>query len=374
MISSQTEFNTKKGYDLVILLTVLILAVFGLIMVYSASYITSFELRGDAFFYLKRQLMWFVLGLVGMFFTAKFNYWRWRKILPILIVTNFVLLLLVFVPGIGVEVNGATRWISLAGFTLQPSEFTKLVAVIFAAAFFTKNNLDMDNFWQSSFIPLAFTSASFVLIFAQPDLGTALAIMAATCIVVFAAGIPFRQVFSLCLLSVPMLVYLTISAPWRVQRIFSFLDPWADPLRSGYHVIQSLYALGSGGFSGVRLGFSRQKLYYLPEPQNDFIFAIIGEELGFLGATTIMLIFLILIWRGYKIAASAQDTFGSLLATGIIGIIAVQVLINVGVVTGSIPVTGINLPFISAGGSSLFFMMCAMGVLMNISRHGKLDL
>jgi cell division protein FtsW len=168
-----------------------------------------------------------------------------------------------------------------------------------------------------------------------------------------------------------MVFYLALSEPYRMRRIFSFVDPWSDPLYSGYHIIQSLYALGPGGLFGVGLGSSRQKLYYLPEPQNDFIFAIIGEELGFIGAFTVMLLFFILIWRGMKTSIMAPDAFGSLLAAGVTSIVGAQALINIGVVTGSIPVTGINLPFISAGGSSLFFTMFAMGILMNISRYQR---
>ena len=371
MKTSPVEGDVNNQPDYAILFAVLILAGFGLIMVFSASYITSLESRGDAFYFLRRQAFWVLLGLGGMLFTSNFGYWRWRKMLPLFVLINFFLLFLVFIPGIGIEVNEARRWIGIGGFTLQPSEFSKLVVVLFAAVFLSKKNLERDSFVQSSFIPLAFMGASFLLIFLQPDLGTALAIAAVTIIVIFAAGAPLKQLFSLALLSVPVIFYMAISKPYRMQRIFSFLDPWSDPLGSGYHIIQSLYALGPGGLLGLGLGRSRQKLYFLPESQNDFIFAIIGEEMGFIGAVTIMFLFFILIWRGYKIAATAPDTFGSLLAAGLIGIVAVQVTINIGVVTGSIPVTGINLPFISAGGSSLFFTMCAMGVLMNISRYCK---
>jgi len=367
----QTEREMRKQPDFAIFFTVLILAGFGLIMVFSASYITSLESRGDAYFFLRRQAFWVLLGLGGMILAANFSYWKWRKLLPLLMGLNFILLLMVFIPGLGIEVYDARRWIGIGGFTLQPSELSKLVVVIFSASFLSKKNLNMANFWQSSFIPLAFMGLSFMLIFFQPDLGTALALAAVTVVVIFTAGIPLKQLFSLILASLPVVAYLAVSAPYRMKRIFSFLDPWADPLGTGYHIIQSLYALGSGGFFGVGLGRSRQKLYYLPEPQNDFIFAIIGEELGFLGALTIMLLFFILIWRGFKTAIAATDTFGSLLAAGLTAIVAVQVIINIGVVTGSIPITGINLPFISAGGSSLFFMMFAMGILMNISRYNR---
>jgi cell division protein FtsW len=366
-----TERDLRKPPDFTVFFTVLILAGFGLIMVFSASYITSLESRGDAFFFLRRQVFWVILGLVGMITTANFSYWKWRKMVPALLILNFLLLLVVYIPGVGMEINEARRWIALGGFTIQPSEFSKLALVLFTAAFLSKKNLNMENFWSSSFIPLAMTGGTFLLILDQPDLGTALALAAVVGIIIFAAGIPFKQLMYLIFTSLPVFVYLTLNEPYRMRRIFSFLDPWADPLDTGYHIIQSLYALGPGGLFGVGLGRSRQKLYYLPEPQNDFIFAIIGEELGFLGAVTIMLLFFILFWRGFKTSLMAPDAFGSLLAAGITAMVAVQALINIGVVTGSIPITGINLPFISAGGSSLFFTMCGMGILMNISRYNR---
>ena len=371
MKNKLTEQGIRYQPDYAILFSVLILAGFGLIMVFSASYISSLEMRGDAFFFLRRQAFWVVLGLLGMYLAMNFSYWKWRRLVPLMLIINFVLLAAVFIPGLGVEVNEATRWIALGGLTLQPSEFTKLALVIFTAYYLSKKNVNMKNFWQSSFIPLSVMGASFLLILAQPDLGTAVALALVTGVIIFVAGIPMGHLFGLMLVSFPMVFYLALSEPYRMRRIFSFMDPWADPLYSGYHIIQSLYALGPGGLFGVGLGRSRQKLYYLPEPQNDFIFAIIGEELGFIGAFTVMMLFFILIWRGLKTSITAPDAFGSLLAAGIISIVGAQALINIGVVTGSIPVTGINLPFISAGGSSLFFTMFAMGILMNISRYQR---
>ncbi len=365
------EHEIRNQPDYAILFSVLILSAFGLIMVFSASYISSLETRNDAFFFLRRQAFWVVLGMVGMFLAANFSYWKWRRLIPYMLIINFILLGALFIPGVGVEVYEATRWIALGGFTLQPSEFSKLVIVIFTAYYLSKKNINMTNFWQSSFIPLVVMGASVMLILAQPDLGTAVAIALVTGIVIFVAGMPVGQLLGMLLISLPMVGYLALSEPYRMRRIFSFLDPWADPLYSGYQIIQSLYALGPGGLFGVGLGRSRQKLYYLPEPQNDFIFAIIGEELGFIGAFTVMLLFFILIWRGLKTSIMAPDAFGSLLAAGLISIVGAQALINIGVVTGSIPVTGINLPFISAGGSSLFFTMFAMGILMNISRYQR---
>lgn len=366
------EQEQRKPPDFTIFFTVLILTAFGLIMVFSASYITALEARGDAFYFLRRQAFWVGLGLIGMVLAANFNYWKWRKVVPLLLLLNFILLLLVFIPGVGVEYGGARRWISLGTFTtIQPAEFTKLVLIIFTAAILSKKNVDMDDFWRSSFVPLLMMAVSFLMIIKQPDLGTAVALALAVGIVVFAAGMPFKQLFYLATFSLPVMLYFSMSEEYRIQRIFSFLDPWADPLDTGYHIIQSLYALGPGGLFGVGLGRSRQKLYYLPEPQNDFIFAIIGEELGFLGAVTIMLLFFVLIWRGFKTSLLAPDAFSSLLAAGITVMVAVQTLLNIGVVTGSIPVTGITLPLISAGGSSLFFTMCSMGILMNISRYNR---
>lgn len=371
MKKAPTEREARKSPDFSIFFTVLILSGFGLIMVFSASYITSLESRGDAFFFLRRQAFWLILGLAGMLAASSFDYWKWRKLLPLFLFSNFLLLLLVFVPGVGIEVNEARRWIGLGGFNVQPAELSKLVIIIFSAAFLSKKNLNLHYFWGSSFIPLGIMGASFLMILLQPDLGTSLTLAVITLAIVFSAGIPLKQLFALLAAGIPFVLYLMLSEPYRIRRIFSFLDPWSDPLHSGYHIIQSLYALGPGGLFGVGLGRSRQKLYYLPEPQNDFIFSIIGEELGFLGAVTIMLLFFILIWRGFKTSLLAPDIFGSLLAVGITAMVAVQMLINVGVVTGSIPVTGINLPFISAGGSSLFFTMVAMGILMNISRYTR---
>jgi len=370
-LDKESHGEIREQPDFAILFSVLILAGFGLVMVFSASHILVLEARNDAFFFLRRQFYWLLFGLAGMLAAANFPYYKWRRLIPLILVVNFLLLGAVFIPGLGLEISGATRWIGLGGATIQPSEFSKLALVIFTAWFLSKKNINMQNFWQSSFIPLVVMGVSFLLIFAQPDLGTAIALALTTGVVIFAAGMPMGQLALLSLLSFPPVLYMALSEEYRMRRIFSFLDPWADPFFSGYQIIQSFYALAPGGLFGVGLGRSRQKLYYLPEPQNDFIFAIIGEELGFLGASTVMLLFVVLIWRGFKTAITAPDAFGSLLAAGLTGLVAVQALINIGVVTGSVPVTGINLPFISAGGSSLFVKLFAMGMLMEISRYRR---
>ncbi|MEW5786087.1 MAG: putative lipid II flippase FtsW [Bacillota bacterium] len=359
----------RRDPDYALILVILLLLGIGLVMVFSASYIVAEESRGDPFYFLRRQAVWIALGLAGMFFLSHVQYWKLRRLSLILILLSFVLLTLTHT-GLGTDLGTeAFRWLKVGGLTLQPSEFSKLAFIIFTAAFMSSRSVRIQKFWSSSFIPLVLAGITFVFIVAQPDLGTALVLVGGTVVIILLAGMPFKQAAALFMLSVPPLILVTIQKEYRMERLLSFLDPWADPSDSGYQIIQSLYALGPGHLFGVGLGRSRQKLYYLPEPQNDFIFAVIGEELGFVGATVVLLLFFILIWRGLKIALTAPDTFGSLLAAGITGMVAIQTLVNIAVVTGSIPVTGINLPLISAGGSSVLFTLLGMGILLNISRH-----
>lgn len=363
--------NKDKSPDFIISLVALILLGIGLVMVFSSSFYTSAELRGDSYYFLKRQVFWAILGLVGMVFLANYDYWKLKKYTKFFLLINFVLLLLVYVPGVGIEINAAKRWIGIGGFSLQPAEFTKVVLVLFTASFLSKNKIDIKNFWSGVLPPLIIMGISFGLILRQPDLGTAVAIAGTVLVILFVAGMKKRHIFALATAGIPALGYLMLSEEYRRKRFFSFLNPWEDSLDTGYHIIQSLYALGPGRLFGVGLGRSRQKLFYLPEPHSDFIFALIGEELGFVGGASVLLLFFLLIWRGFKVALGAPDTFGSLLAAGLVSMIALQVLINVAVVTGSVPVTGINLPFISAGGTSLFFTLCSVGVLLNISRYSR---
>lgn len=351
-----------------ILVTFLLLGI-GLVMIFSASYVIAGEGRGDPYYFLRRQALWIVLGLAAMYLLSRVNYWQLRRFSLVLILAGFALLILIFT-GLGTDMGtGSRRWLDLGFFTFQPAELCKLCFVIFTAAFMSSRSIRMERFWSSSFIPLLLAGIAFVAVVAQPDLGSALILLAGTGMIVLIAGMPLKQVLTLALVTLPALVAITIKEPYRVKRLFSFIDPWADPAGDGYHIIQSLYALGPGHIFGVGLGRSRQKLYYLPFPHNDFIFAVIGEELGFVGAVAVLLLFFVLIWRGLKISLTAPDSFGSLLAAGITIMLALQVLINIGMVTGSLPVTGINLPLISAGGSSVFFNLFSLGILLNISRH-----
>jgi len=365
-----TEERRREPDFLIILVTVILICI-GLIMVFSSSYVMAEEQLGDRYFYLRRQAMWACLGLAALYIFSRFDYRNLRRLSPLLVLVNFILLTMVFFPGLGVMVQDAQRWIAVGGITVQPSEFTKLALVIFTAAFFSSRSIKMENFWSSSFIPVLIAGLSFLFIVQQPDMGSALVIVTGVGILIFIAGIPMKHLFALGALAVPAFVYLAFSESYRFRRMISFLDPWADPMETGYHVIQSLYALGPGGLFGVGLGQSRQKFYYLPEPHNDFIFSVIGEELGFIGAVTVLLLFFVLLWRGLKIALTVEDVFGSLLAAGITVMLGVQALVNIGVVTGSLPVTGLNLPLISFGGSSLFFTLCGIGILLNLSRHAR---
>ncbi len=358
-----------KPPDFIIFFTAIVLLGIGIVMVFSSSFYTATELREDSYYFLKRQVFWAFLGLSGMLFLANYDYWKIKKYIKFLLLINFILLALVYVPGIGIEINAARRWIGFGGMTIQPSEFTKIVLILFSAAFLSKKKVEINNFWLGAMPPLAIMGVCFLLILKQPDLGTAVAIAGTVFIILFTAGMKWKHIIPLGLTGIFSLIYLMMSEDYRRRRFFSFLDPWEDRMDTGYHIIQSLYALGPGRLFGVGLGRSRQKFFYLPEPHSDFIFALIGEELGFIGAITVILLFFLLVWRGFKLALMAPDAFGSLLAVGIVSMIALQVIINVGVVTGSIPVTGINLPFISAGGSSLFFTLSSIGILLNISKY-----
>ena len=341
-------------------------------MVYSASAVwAAYKFDGDSFFFVKRQLLFAGLGVAAMFFIMNIDYWVWKTWAKLLIIICFVLLVAVLIPGIGVERNGSRSWIGVGAFSVQPSEFTKLAMIAFLAKFLSENQKYITTLKKGLAPALALVFFAFGMIMLQPDLGTG-TVMVGTCVVmIFVAGARIAHFAWLGLAGVVGFVALVASAPYRIKRITSFLDPWEDPLGSGFQMIQSLLAIGPGGLFGLGLGQSRQKFFYLPEPQTDFIFAIISEELGFIGGSFIILLFALLLWRGIRIALGAPDLYGSFLAVGIISMVAIQVMINIGVVTGLIPVTGITLPFLSYGGSSLTLMLMAMGVLLNISRHSR---
>lgn len=363
---------TKKTTpDMILMLLTFSLLAIGLIMVYSASAIWAEYKFADSFFFAKRQLLFAGVGIVAMFFIMNIDYWTWKTWAKMLLIICFVLLVLVLIPGVGNVRNGSRSWIGIGAFSIQPSEFMKLAMIAFLAKYLSMCQKYITSFKKGLAPSLGLVFLAFGMIMLQPDLGTG-TVMVGTCIVmIFIAGARVRHFAILGLIGAAGFVALVLSAPYRIKRITSFLDPWEDPLGSGFQIIQSLYAIGPGGLFGLGLGQSRQKFFYLPEPQTDFIFAILAEELGFIGGSLILLLFSLLLWRGIRIALGAPDLYGSFLAVGIIAMIAIQVMINIGVVTGLMPVTGITLPFLSYGGSSLTLMLMAIGVLLNISRHSR---
>lgn len=349
----------------------LVLLVIGVVMVFSASAVLAFREFGDSMYYLKRQALFAGLGVAAMVFTMNTDYWIWKKYAKVALIVCFVLLVAVLVPGIGVVRGGARSWLGIGSFGIQPSEFMKMGMIIFLSKWLSERQGTITLFAKGLMPPLGLVGLAFGMIMLQPDLGTGAVLVGASLLIIYVAGARLLHLSYLGMVGVAGLIGLIIAAPYRLKRITAFLDPWADPLGAGYQSIQSLYAIGPGGLVGLGLGMSRQKYSYLPEPQTDFIFSIIAEELGFIGGTFVLLLFTLLVWRGMRTAITAPDTFGSLLATGIVGMVAVQVVINIGVVIGMFPVTGITLPLISAGGSSLTLMLTSLGVLLNISRYSR---
>ncbi|MFC5403057.1 stage V sporulation protein E [Cohnella soli] len=363
--------KTRSIPDLwMIAATIGILAI-GIVMVYSASAVAAFHDYGDSYYYVKRQVVFGVLGVVSMFITMNVDYTRWRKWAAPGLLVCFGLLVIVLVPGVGVVRGGARSWLGIGSFGIQPSEFMKLAMILFLAKFLSERQNQITLFTKGLLPPLAILGTAFGLIMLQPDLGTGMVMIGASLLAIYVSGARLAHLGGLALLGVAGLGALIAAAPYRLQRITAFLDPWQDPLGAGYQSIQSLYAIGPGGLVGLGLGMSRQKYNYLPEPQTDFIFSILAEELGFIGGALLILLFLLLIWRGMRTAITITDPFGSLLATGIVGIFAVQVLINVGVVIGMLPITGVTLPLVSYGGSSLTLLLTALGLLLNLSRYSR---
>lgn len=364
--------KARTAPDFWIIFSTLFILGIGIVMVYSASAVLSYqEHQGDWFFYTKRQLLFAILGVIAMFFTMNVDYWVWKKWAKLGLVICFVLLLVVLIPGVGLVRNGAQSWIGVGAFSIQPAEFMKLAMIAFLAKMLSENQKQLPLFFKGLLPPLGILGLAFGLIMLQPDLGTGAVLVGTSMVIIYAAGARLLHLFGLAMIGVVGFIGMVLAAPYRIKRITAFLDPWSDPLGSGFQLIQSLYAIGPGGLMGLGLGMSRQKYAYLPEPQTDFIFSILAEELGFIGGATVLVLFMILFWRGMRAAITAPDLFGSLLATGIISMIAVQVIINIGVVTGMFPVTGITLPFISYGGSSLTLMLTAVGVLLNVSRYSR---
>ena len=363
----------KKGQiDFYFLIAVFALLAFGLIMVMSASSESARNASytgGDAYYFFKRQFVWAILSVIAMFFFSKFDYHKLVERSGLILAGTIVLLVLVLL--IGMETKGGQRWIKVGPMQFQPSEVAKISLILFLANSISKNKKNIKSFKKGLFPNLVIIGIISFLLILQPHFSATLLIVAVGLIMLFAGGVSIKQ---LALLSGPVVFgafMLVMTSPYRRARVFSFLDPFADPLGKGYQVVQSLYAIGSGGIFGLGLGQSRQKFLYIPEPQNDFIFSILCEEMGFLGAFVVILLFAFLIYRGIKISIDAKDKEGSLVALGIISLIALEVLMNIAVVTSTMPVTGIPLPFFSYGGTALLIIMSCVGIVLNISRQSN---
>lgn len=360
-----------KPVDPGIVFAVLALLGIGLVMVFSASSVKAQVLYGSSYYFLERQAIWAALGVAVMLFVSNIHYGFWRRSCRPIFAMNLAMLVLVLIPGVGRVVNGARRWIGVGSLAVQPSEFMKFAFVLFLAWSLSRAHGQIGEFWRGLVPRLVLLGIVFGLIMLEPDMGTSLATAGTVVVMLFAAGARVWHIVGLGASALPLLGIMVWMAPYRLKRITSFLNPFADPLDSGFHIIQGLYALGSGGLFGVGLGRSRQKFFYLPEQHTDFIFAIIGEELGYLGGIVIIALFALLAWRGLMIAAKASDSFAAILAVGITTMIVLQAVINIGVVTASMPITGIPLPFLSYGGSSLLPTMAGIGILLNISKYAE---
>ena len=358
-----------KKMDYLLFISVIIICIFGIIMIYSASSIWAEFKYQDAFKYVKQQGLFFIIGIFVMLFASKINLDFLKKKANLILSVCFLLLVLVLIPGIGSIRNGSRSWFGIGGLGIQPSEFAKLGLIIFTAKYLANNQKNMNDVKKGAIPIFLVIGVFFLLIMLEPDFGTAM-VMALTLIaLIFISGLPFSFFIKLGILGLGGIVALIIAAPYRMARIVSFLNPWSDPLGSGYQIIQSLYAIGPGGLLGQGFLNSRQKHFYLPEPQTDFIFSIISEEFGFLGVLIVCGFFFFIFYRMLRIALRSSDLFCKYLAFGLAFGILIQAVLNLAVVVGLIPVTGVTLPFFSYGGSSLLMSMISVGLVLNISRR-----
>lgn len=354
--------------DFTLVITILFLLGIGLVMVLSASSPSALSESGNSYSYFSKQLLFAILGLLAMVFISKIDYRFYQKFYKHAWILSVILL--VAVKLIGTEVNGAKRWISITKtLSFQPSEVVKFLMIIFYAAILVKNRDELKLYGKGFIKHFLYLVPIIGLLILEPHLSASMVIIGIVSIMMIVAGCKFKHFLLTGLgFGVPLLGAAIAFSPYRLERFVTFLDPWKDATDSGWQVIQSLYAIGSGGLFGVGLGDSKQKYLYIPEPHNDFIFSILAEELGFFGCAVVLILFAIFIWRGILIAMKAPDMFGSLVAIGITSLVGVQVIINIAVVTSSMPVTGMQLPFFSYGGTALFLLLCEMGVLLSISR------
>ena len=363
--------KSKCRNDIIIIsLLVGLLVIFGCIMVYSASFYSANYHYGNKYFFLFKQLLGVVLGVFAMITLTFIDYHLLNKCKWFIIGGTFLLLALVFVPGLGMESYGAKRWVSLLGFSIQPSEIAKFALVIFTAGYMSDHHDKVKTF--KGLLPVLIVGGLMcILIMLEPSMSVTMCIAFVTLFMLIIGGMSKKHTLMFSIPASAMVPLLIVLEPYRLKRLLAFIDPWASPQGEGFQLIQSLYSLGDGGWFGVGLFNSRQKYLFLPFAESDFILSIIGEEIGFVGTTLLMAVFFLLVYRLIKIALSAKDRFGAMLVSGVAFIIAVQTLLNIAVVTGSIPPTGLPLPFISSGGTSVMVFMAGIGICLNVLRQSK---
>jgi cell division protein FtsW len=360
----------KLKSDKVLFFATLLLVFASIVMVYSASAVMAMERFHRPYLFLIKQSMWAALGLAALAIVMRVDYRLYRQ--PTVIWTSLVLvgaglgLVLLSAP-----INGTRRWFGVGGFGVQPSELAKLSLILFTAALLERR-MQRVNDVRYALLPIALVSGLMVmLVLMEPDFGTAVSMLLVVALMIFAAGLDWRFFAAVAVAAIPTLVAIAVAAPYRMRRVTTFMNPDADPLGDGFQILQSLIAVGTGGVTGAGLMQGVQKLFYLPEPHTDFIYAVIGEETGLVGTTLVLIAFVVITWRGLRIALRSPDPFASFLAMGLTGMIAVQAFINISVVLALMPTKGIPLPFVSAGGSSLLINLVGMGILLNLSQHAS---
>jgi cell division protein FtsW len=357
-----------KPPDTLLFFSIASLVAIGLVMIFSASSAVALVEHHDVAYYAKRQIVWLVVGLVIAYGAYRLDYHQLKRWAPYLLIFSILSLLAVLVPHVGFAVNGARRWIGASSVSFQPSEFAKLSLVVYLAAMLATRGERIVSLVRGLFplcIPVVIMA---VLVLKEPDMGTASLLVMIAFAMFFAAGARITHLFAILLATTPAVIVEVLASPYKRERVFAFLNPWKDPQNAGFHIVQSLLALGSGGIFGLGLGGSRAKFFYLPEQYTDFIFSILGEELGLIGALAVVILFIVFGYRAIKIAIAAPDRFGFFLVIGCVSIVVIQAFVNIGVVTSSWPVTGVPLPFISFGGSSLIVNLVAVALIANVGR------
>ena len=365
----QGLISTEGAPDRFLLFVTLLLLGMGIVMIYSASAIRAQERFADPNFFLKKQVLWAVLGLLAMGWAMEWDLKRLQRWTPILFLASLLLLLLVLVPAVGIKVNGARRWLRVAGLSFQPAEFAKVGLILFLSSYFTRRQDRLDSFLDGFLPPLVMTGVMAGLVILQPNFGTAVVLLFVAGVLFFVGGTRSTHLAATLATAVPLLLLLMLRSAHGRMRLLALMDPARVSAKATYQLDQSFYALGPGGLLGRGLGDSMQKLFFLPEPHTDFIFAIVGEEIGFVGTILVVLLFGLFLWRGMRVAARAGDPYRSLVAAGITSLVVGQAAINMAVVSGLLPTTGVPLPFLSFGGSSLVITLFSVGLLLNISRR-----